>query len=327
MKKCLTCWVLWLLTTTVLAEPMKASDQSSTEQPETQSFWNESAQWLEENRDFFARSVTEIGTGLDQFFSGSTAFEDNNKTYARLRLNLAYRETKGFEFQPEFKFRLSLPATQKNLKLVIENDVDDDPSLERQNRPGSYSEEYDDKTRIQAALEFFDEVIAEWDSRFDIGLRAKAPLNPFLRHRATRLWQLSDIWSSRVRHQLAYYKRDGFRFNEAVYFERLSRNDAFFRTHTEFQWREGYDHMQLIQVLTYYRKLDRERGLEYQLGVVAESMHHTVVSDVYWALAYRQLLYKNWLYFDVIPQLSYPRAEDYESRASLTFRLEVLFFK
>ena len=286
-----------------------------------------SADWLVDYRNDISTGIENMAIGIDRFFSGDAALDDENKSFARIRAGLRMEEGEGLSQVSDFKFRLSLPATQKKLKLVIENSSDEDESLEDKNRPSRVDENSDDQERLSAALQFINKEADRWDSKAELGLRARTPIDIFVRHTARRRWDIEGPWSMKFRQRWAYYKESGYRANEELSFERRINDNWFYRMKTEVEWREEIDSMRAAQVFSFYHRISDKRGVEYQAGTIAHSLHHTVIDNSYFAIDYRQLLYEDWLYLDVIPEIVFPREDDYRASTSLTVRLEVLFFE
>ncbi len=311
-------------------EPGKLAPPSGAVDPAPKgdlSFWRRSADWLVDYRDDISAGIENMAVGIDRFFAGEAALQDENKSYARVRAGMRFEEGDGFSQVSDLKFRLSLPATQKKLRLVIENDSDDDESLESRNRPSSVSENSDDDDNFSAALQFITGEAERWDTKAELGLRASAPIDIFVRHTAKRRWDIEGPWSLNFRQRWAYFKERGYRANDELNFERRINDDWFYRMKTELEWREEVDSMRAAQVFSFYHRIDDKRGVEYQAGTIAHSWHHTVIDNSYLSIDYRQLLYRDWLYLDVIPEIVFPREDDYDPTSSLTVRLEILFFE
>ncbi len=81
------------------------------------------------------------------------------------------------------------------------------------------------------------------------------------------------------------------------------------------------------QTLNVIQQLSPDKALTYTFGIFEESFSNTVISDYFFSAHYRQLIYKDWLYVNVIPEVNYPREFDYDARVSLTLKLEVFFHK
>ena len=291
------------------------------------SFWQRSADWLIGYRDNISAGIESMAIGVDRFFAGNAALEDENKSFVRVRAGTEFSEGDGFGSIWDYKIRLSLPATQKKYRLVIENAAEDDESLEEKNRPSTVSEDTKEQTQCSAALQYVSREADRWDTKAELGIRATIPPDPFLRHTAKRRWDLEGPWSMRFRQELAYYSGSGYRANEELKFERRISENWFFRAKTEVQWREKVDSMHAAQVFNLIHRLDDKRGINYQAGIIAKSLHHTVIDNVYLAINYRQLLYKDWLYLNIIPEIAFPKEDDYNSTSSIAARFEILFFE
>ena len=141
--------------------------------------------------------------GIDNFFAGEDALTDTNKSYARLELGTRFTEGLGFIDDSSVKFKLNLPATQKRLRVIIESESEEDETLEEANRSSVLASRDTTDTSISAALRFISSEADLWKSRFDIGIKAKIPPDPFARYSAKRRWALNEAWSARFRQRFS----------------------------------------------------------------------------------------------------------------------------
>ncbi|MDX9875890.1 MAG: hypothetical protein RBS88_13350 [Spongiibacteraceae bacterium] len=71
--------------------------------------------------------------------------------------------------------------------------------------------------------------------------------------------------------------------------------------------------------------LDRRSVVTYSAGITAESLHSMRTTNYFLVAHYRRDLHKQLLYFDVIPELTFPREEDFDAVFGITLRLEIHF--
>ena len=69
----------------------------------------------------------------------------------------------------------------------------------------------------------------------------------------------------------------------------------------------------------------KKSGMEYVFGVDYQSASHTEVNSYFLGADFRKIDHKGWLYIDIIPQLGFAREEGYQSKLSLTLRLEIFY--
>lgn len=290
-------------------------------------FWERGASWLIDYRNQLSTDIDQMARAIDHFFAGEAALEAENKTFARLRTAFRWQEASGLEIDPELKFRLSLPATQNRYRLIIESDDSNIGNIDSSNQKTDVDGSISDTKRISAALQLLNGGFGDWKTKARIGVRGGRGLNPFIRHSARLNWDIDDNWFGRFEQRIGYYRVEGVKADHTLIFERRMEQNVLYRSKTQWGWRESEDTLELGQIFTLYNRISDSRGIEYQLGFIGGSSHHTVLERSYFSIDHRQLLYKDWLFLDIIPELEFERETDFDPVASLTFRLEVLFFQ
>lgn len=287
--------------------------------------WFRSADWLVENRHELSKDLDSLARSIDSFFAGKQALSDENESFARIRIAAGYFSGRGVEDQSDTKFRLSLPATQRKLRLVLENVPEEDESLGDSVRPSNLTENSTDKEGFSAALQFATTEFQHWKSRFELGIVARTPLDPFARSTFKRRWEISELWVARFRQRITYFHSSFYNSRSLLSFERPIEENLLYRMETRVDWKQEEDTMDAVQSFNLYQRVDEQRAVYYQFAVLGESLSHTVVNNYYLSVQMRQRLYQDWLFLDVIPELSFPREENYDSQVGVTFRLEILF--
>lgn len=289
------------------------------------SLWFRGADWFVTNRHELSKDLDSLARSIDSFFAGKQALSDQNESFARIRIAAGYFSSRGIEDQSDTKFRLSLPATQRKLRLVVENVPEEDESLGDSVRPSNLTENSTDKEGFSAALQFATTEIQHWKTRFEVGIVARTPLDPFVRYTAKRRWEINDLWLVRFRQRLTYFRSSFYNSRSLLSFERPVAENLLYRMETRVDWKQQEDTMEAVQAFNLYQRVDAQRAVYYQFAVVGESLSHTLVNNYYVSIQMRQRLYQDWLFLDVIPELSFPREENFDSQVGVTFRLEILF--
>lgn len=291
------------------------------------SMWRSTLSWVDDLHGDISGQVDWIARGVDEFFAGETALEDSDESFLRWRVSQSLVEGESWLSESDIKFRLDLPTTKKRFRLVLENSPDDDVSVTERNQPSVTGSNRTDREGFSAALQYAKDITSHWAARTKLGIKARIPLDPFARVTLSRRWSLGEEWSVPYRLRLSYFHSDGFSANSSLSFERAMRNEMFLRLKTDVDWDQELDSMEGVQTASVYKRLTNRSGMDYVFGVVYQSASHTVVTNYFLSANYRKLVHKDWLYVDVIPQLGFAREDDYESKLSLTFRVEMFFKK
>ena len=283
--------------------------------------------WVDGVHGNITGKVDSVARRVDEFFAGEESLEDNNKSYVRWRVSEAIIEGDGWADTSDIKFRIDLPTAEKRFRLVIENSPEDAVPEWEQNQPDKTESDSTEKEGFSVGLQSIRELAAHWSIKSKIGVKLRSGLDPFVKSTLKRRWALGENWSMPYRFSLSYFHDEGFSANNSLSFERKLEKKLFLRVKTEVEWDEDLDKMEALQTVSVYKRLTKKSGMEYVLGVDYQSASHTVVNNYFMSADYRKLVHKDWLYIDIIPQLGFAREDDYQSKLSLTLRLEVFFQK
>lgn len=107
--------------------------------------------------------------------------------------------------------------------------------------------------------------------------------------------------------------------------ERTISEPLLFRATSVATWLNDRQNFDLRQDLTVFHTLDDRRAFLYQASVIGVSQPVTVVTDYVLLMQYRYRLHRSWMFFDVSPQLHFPRERNYQLNPALSLRLEMKF--
>lgn len=306
------------------------SDLSSQGEPSSEekpSYWTQSAYWLEHSRDSWSEKVDWLARGIDRFFAGKETLDFANKSYVRIRAGGSWTEGLGYVDDSDLKFRLHLPATEKRFSIIIESTTEEKETLEEKSRPGLSQNTPIDEGTVTAAIEFVRSQSKLWKTRTLLGVKAQVPGDIFAKFSAKRRWELDDYWTMPYRFKVSEYLSDGLEIEHSLAFERPLMNELFFSAETSMEWTEEDNIMNEAQIFSIKQRLSDSQGIDYRLGFLGQDVAKPRLTSTFLSAHYRELLYKNWLYWNIIPELNFPRDNGFEPVASLTLRFEIFFQK
>lgn len=274
------------------------------------------------------RWIDNTARGVDSFFGTDDAWRTDNESYLRLRAELRWDELESWnDSDLDHKFRLDLPTAKERLRLVFESDPDRDDRGIENTLPRRSDAPRDGRGSLLGlgALSRERDPRAGWVNRVQGGVRARFPIDPYLRFTTKRVFDLAGDWDLNLDHKAEWFNSDGYSLDNRIDFARPLSPDWLLRVTTDAIWEEEVDKLFFAQSVTLAHVLSRRSAINYSAGITAESLHEMRDTNYFLVAHYRRDVHKKLLYFDAIPELTFPREEDFEPVFGITLRLELYF--
>jgi hypothetical protein len=223
-----------------------------------------------------------------------------------------------FDFDVRFRADAELPGLEKKLHLFVDN-------AGRHALPGSDPLRQEDDTRLG--------VRAMWrtlrNSQLDLstGLRFRSSM-PVVFADLSWEWR-RDLgrWQVRLNPSAYWYSDDGLGQTTELTWTRPIGDRKVFQIRTAENSGEDMDGVGFEQTLKFiWFRSGRKRGWVAQASVFPQLVSSEWVWDnALVNVAWRDALYRKWIYYTIAPQVDFPQEDDYEARPSLRVGLEILF--
>lgn len=275
-------------------------------------------EYLEEKKRRTDTRVQKATRWVDSFFGDQEYIAEVATTQFRLRPELLYRREQGLKLKGKAYFKIHLPNLERNVSLVGGTS---DPDSE-------FDEAVEDDVRDPAlGLQFFGRVHNKWNTSISVGVK----FNDFAGFAGPRIRYLTD-WT----------KNTSFRFTQKILWQTnnewqsRSRFDVnvlisdryFFRQSIDGRWRgehadeEGF-RTRISSILT--RPFTNAAGLQAEVSAVFHTRPDTHVNEYTAALRYRKRTWRDWFYYEIVPQISWEDEFDYRFNPGIRFRIELFF--
>jgi hypothetical protein len=297
-----------------------ANDAPLNEQEEAGIF-----DFLNAPQAYWSTKVTDFAQYLDSFFIDPRAFQETNESLVILGVNEVISRDNRPEFEVTGKARIALPYAKKYLHLLFESD------------PEVATTRVDPKTgtpvvdpavvapkSFAAAVRFQKPVEERWHFSTDIGIKLRSPLNPFVRARGSLSIPFDD-WRTKLTETLFWFDSIGAGAGTQLDLETTLSDRVLFRSTTNATWlneKQGFD---LNQDFSLYQTLNNRAAVVYQISAAGVDYPSPQVTEYLAQIRVRYRLHRKWLFFEVDPQLHYPRETGYQMHPMLLLRLEMLF--
>ena len=325
----LICILLLITTNAAAVEPNDTGENVYQEDPFPQeSIYDEpdkkesKAGMLDRTHKYISENVEKYVTAVDRFFANEALYKYTTDSYAQLSGDVLFEEKGEIGYGVNLRARVDLPGTKRRFKVIIDTDPNEkqDP-VERSvdESPAAAVEESDLFASIQRERE-----LRGWTFRPSIGAKISLPLEPYVKAQLTNVYPLQR-WFFRVDENLYWFDDSGFGSDTTFEFDRPLRKADLFRTTSFGRWTEENNYFELSQIFTYYQTLSRRRMISYQVGAYGQTSPTWFMTDYLLVVRYRQLIHKNWLFFEIQPRVQYSKEYDWDDEVSLLLRLEFFF--
>lgn len=282
-------------------------------------------QWIENSRRYVGSGVKKMTGSVDSYLSRNKAVVEND-SYIRLRLGYVLEEG-GHTFpNNDIKLKVDLPKTKNKWALVFETNPDEFETLEQQHQ--------DNKTQQQAfqgsnssigAMKFILGDWQYWKNDFDVGIKMPFPANPFVRFNTKRRYQMSELWSSRIKHSIYYFREEKLGEHSSVMFERPIVKDWTFFNAVDMQWQSQGDILEYSDIVMFQQILTDRDTFLYRTGEFYQQHPSPHLQSYFIDTVYRRRLHHDWLFLDTIPSVTWSEDHHFHGIFALTLRLEVIF--
>lgn len=120
---------------------------------------------------------------------------------------------------------------------------------------------------------------------------------------------------------------NGWESRTIVDFERPVFKYCLFRTTFDGSWFETLPGYYYNVDFVLYQPLKSNRTLQYELANSIRTRSNHRLDITTFRVSYRQRIWKDWLFFEVGPQVSFPRSRNFDLTPGIYFRLEAIFGK
>ncbi|OWL83990.1 hypothetical protein [Halopseudomonas aestusnigri] len=278
--------------------------------------------------DSVTRWVDNTARNIDGFFGTIDSDSVDNESYLRLSTDFDWAESEEFDIDPGIRFKLDVPTTEERLRLIIESDPEESRgTLEEQGaeRLRNDTDGLGDTVAGLSRLGSRDKREG-WHTRVGAGVKLHWPVNPYLRYSAERLWQLGDSpWQLSSYNRASWFEHDGYSARSRWDVGRPLDSTRHLRFVSQLQWQEDYDQLEFSQSTQLNIVLGKRSAIRYSAVIVGGSSSNPRVNDYYLQTDYRRDIHRQYLYWDIVPALHFPREADFKPRWAISLRLEMLF--
>lgn len=272
--------------------------------------------------------VTHNSRNIDSFFGSEESMHVENDSFLRLSQELDWNDTDGFDAETGVRFRLDLPTSKERLRFIIESDPEETEGTLAEQASNRLS---NDQRGLGSTILGLSKLSKKdkreaWNLRAGAGVKVRWPPDPYVRFTGERLWDLNSPWQLESYNRASWFNEDGYSIRSKWDVGRPLDENHHLRFITNFQWQEEEaDTLEYSEGVEINQLLGPRSVMRYAAVVVGRSASAPRLHDYYFYTQYRRNLHRNILFVDLIPELHFPRDQDYDPEFSVTLRFEMMF--
>lgn len=269
--------------------------------------------------------VQRLGAWVDRFFADENYEAEVNESWLRIRLDSFSELYEGTDLDAKARLHLKVPALNKRLRFeILSPGEPDDLGATGGNDTGSPPPGAAEE-KTSAAVSYVYRALKERSiiARLGLNFDGYTP-DPYVGGRYRELVSLNDDWNFRFTQRLRFYTLDGLESRTSLDFERALEEDMLFRTSLNGTWLQEYPDYFYSLGFALFRPLDEKSAVEYQVINSFKTDPHRL-DDITVRIRHRQKIWRDWLTFELAPQVSFSADRDFEPAPGILFRLEATF--
>lgn len=280
---------------------------------------------LDAGHAYASSGVRGLGAWIDGFFSNEDYEAELNESYVRVRVDSFAEQFEGADVDAKARVYLKLPALDERLRVEVLSAGEAEEGTAAADAPAGSSPSDLALDSITAALSYFFRNDEERSISARVGLDFDGyEPNPFVGARYREQVELNDDWNFRFVQRFRYFSLDGLESRTVFTFDRALADDMLFRWEIDGTWLEEQPNYFYGVNYAVFQPLDAKSAVEYQVLNFFQTDPHRL-DRVTLRLRYRRQVWRDWLTLEVAPQLTMPRAGNYDPVPGFLFRIEMTF--
>ena len=301
-------------------------DTEKDAKPSEEPFLERYGQKADSFQTALSNRITTSADWLDSFFQADRMEIEENKTSLRLKLSSFFEEGETYDVKLSARLRLALPGLEDKFHLYINSvfEEDDISVTDPLNEPSDVN---NTEKNTDVSLRYFFKAAKKRNFSFRVGVRFDK-FTPELY--AGPRFSLSNgfgQWTIRFTDKLTYFTDNGWENRSDIDFERALADNLFFRTNLKGSWYEDAPGYFYSLNNTLFQTIDADRAIAYQQNTYFQTSPCNELSKVLVRVKYRSRIWRAWLFYEISPQMTFPREHDFDAIPGITVSLEGVFGK
>jgi hypothetical protein len=285
---------------------------------------------MDETHALVEKRLLETIIRLDSFF-GNTKTENLRVTEYQFRLRNSFRGDSDLKvsYGPAVRANILLPRISERLRLTIAGDNEPTPPTptlpEDPGNPG-FDRTAGNAKLVNTELRYKLIKTPSTDMFLGAGIRLVLPPQGFVRSRFEYTYHLSDISLVRFGETFFVKNPEGPGSTTLFDFERMFDEKTLLRSATVATAAYGIRGVEWGTELSMIREISSKSAITVTGGVYGNTSLDDTINNYRLLARFRQNFMRTWLFYEVEPELYWPKAGDgdFPTKFALNFRVEIV---
>jgi hypothetical protein len=272
-----------------------------------------------------SRQIQDTAVWLDSFFTNESFLKEQNRSYVRVRYDVFKEQGTAASMKPSIDLRLALPELERKSHLIFTAEPAQPPvgaaapAQTAGERFGTTEQQ-----NVTAGVHYIFRSAAKESFVVRSGMQfSKFTPVVFAAPRYRALFPL-DSWNMRFTQEVLWRSTTTWQTDTRFEFERLLQPEFFFRTSIDGIWAARVKGYLYSLAFSLSETIDPTHAIDYEL-INNFQASPGELTEVDFLIRYRHSFWRKWLFFEVAPQVRFPRDRNFEDTPGILFRIEMFF--
>jgi hypothetical protein len=281
---------------------------------------------IDRTRKQISTGVVASAKKIDAFFKEDTYQAEENTTSLRIRLDTILIEGGGTDFSINPALKLALPYTEKKMHLEIMSTADRNLDILYEKTPLALKQfDQTKKESPTATLRYFFSITDQESISMVAGTRSDDGRLAFYigpRYRATFAHR---FWSFQFIEWLRWTSDDGMESNTVFDSDLSLTKKLLLRMRLYGDWRSSKDDFYHGIRFLLFQPISSNRAMGYEWNNLLTNRPNHRIEEINFQVKYRQRFLREWIFFELAPQVAFPANRDFRATPGFLFRIEIYF--
>jgi len=288
--------------------------------------------WLDQTHDFVDRKLCQPAVWFDDFFGDDRVLENVRPTlFISLRNSARWTEGQGFDLINDYRLQYRLPQMQKLLRKAKLSVVVGSPAEQSTTQPGQAVDPGADpatganKPTVGLRADFFSRIRSLVS--IDAGIKFNLRPDPFIRMRYQYLKPFGEVYLIRFSETVMFRYIERFTETSQLDLERKITTFTLLRWSNFVTYIEGTAGIAWNSGISLITQLTPKSAISYDTSIWGVNHPEWTIQNYRVGSRYRRNFYRPWLFFELAPEVTWPRDASNHRNATYAFMatLEVQF--